>query len=136
MKSSAVILAAACASLAGATPTYRSGNWNSTVVNWNTTTPTSWNTSSSTTTTTTAASSWSSGAVTTSTTTGLPQAEAAAVEPPSPYWSNETSAASNETWANHNQTRFSPGQTHQPVPLIRRFRPQRKTLSRAFLPTF
>ncbi|KAH0499561.1 hypothetical protein TgHK011_006745 [Trichoderma gracile] len=133
MKSSAVILAA-CASLAGATPTYRSGNWNSTVVNWNSTTPTNWNTSSSSSTT----SSWSSPtAVTTSTTTALPQAEAASLPPSSPYWSNETTeAVSNETWVNHNQTRFSPGQTHQPVPLIRRFRPQRKTLSRAFLPNF
>ncbi|KAL6895433.1 hypothetical protein HDV57DRAFT_512030 [Trichoderma longibrachiatum] len=133
MKSSAVILAA-CASLAGATPTYRSGNWNSTVVNWNTTTPTYWNTSSSST------ASWSSPTgVSTSTTTALPQAEAASVPPSSsPYWSNGTNEAvgSNETWANHNQTRFSPGQTHQPVPLIRRFRPQRKTLSRAFLPNF
>ncbi|EGR50175.1 uncharacterized protein TRIREDRAFT_105483 [Trichoderma reesei QM6a] len=136
MKSSAVILAA-CASLAGATPTYRSGNWNSTVVNWNSTTPTNWNTSSSSPT-----ASWSSPtAITTSTTTGLPQAEAASLPPssslPPPYWSNGTTGAvSNETWVNHNQTRFSPGQAHQPVPLIRRFRPQRKTLSRAFLPNF
>ncbi|KAK1241776.1 hypothetical protein MKX07_007599 [Trichoderma sp. CBMAI-0711] len=136
MKSSAVILAA-CASLAGATPTYRSGNWNSTVVNWNSTTPTNWNTSSSSSSPT---ASWSSPtAITTSTTTALPQAEAASLPPssPPPYWSNGTTGAvSNETWVNHNQTRFSPGQAHQPVPLIRRFRPQRKTLSRAFLPNF
>ncbi|KAL6859264.1 hypothetical protein J3F83DRAFT_749548 [Trichoderma novae-zelandiae] len=120
MKSSAVILAA-CASLAAAMPSYRSGNWNSTVVNWNTTTaPTSWN----------------STAVANST---LPQnatgTESAAVAPSSaPYWGNATAVgAGNETWVNHNETRFSPNQTHLPVPLIRRFRPQRKMPSRAVL---
>ncbi|PTB65219.1 hypothetical protein BBK36DRAFT_165557 [Trichoderma citrinoviride] len=142
MKSSAVILAACAASLAGATPTFRSGNWNSTVVNWNSTTPTNWN-SSSTTAASTGSSSWNSTAVTNSTTAAeLPPAEAATVPTTpssSPYWSNGTSAVggSNETWVNRNETQFSPNETHVPVvPLIRRFRPQRKVLSRAFLPTF
>ncbi|KAL7958568.1 hypothetical protein V8C34DRAFT_304785 [Trichoderma compactum] len=111
MKTCAVIVAA-CAAVAGAVPTYRFGNWNSTVVNWNTSTPTNWNS--------TTGINWNSttianGTVAVNTTVGI-----AASAPSAPYYPN-TTVSINNTWVNQNET-------HLPPALIRRFRALRKTV--------
>ncbi|KAL6802548.1 hypothetical protein GGI42DRAFT_324676 [Trichoderma sp. SZMC 28013] len=127
MKTSAVIVAA-CAAVAGAVPTYRFGNWNSTVVNWNTSTPTNWNSTTGINWNSTTGVNWNSttivnwnstaignGTVAVNTTVGN-----AASAPSTPLYPN-TTVSINNTWVNQNET-------HLPPVFIRRFRALRKTV--------
>ncbi|KAJ4854200.1 uncharacterized protein T069G_11179 [Trichoderma breve] len=118
MKTSAVIVAA-CAAVAGAVPTYRFGNWNSTVVNWNTSTPTNWNTTTGINWNTTTIVNWNSTAIANGT-VAVNTTVIAASAPSTPYYPN-TTVSINNTWVNQNET-------HLPPVLIRRFRALRKTV--------
>ncbi|KAK4065267.1 hypothetical protein Trihar35433_7387 [Trichoderma harzianum] len=122
MKTSAVIVAA-CAAVAGAVPTYRFGNWNSTVVNWNTSTPTNWNTTTGINWNTTTGINWNSTAIgngTVAVNTTVLIADSAPSAPSAPFYPN-TTVSINNTWVNQNET-------HLPPVLIRRFRALRKTV--------
>ncbi|KAL7787196.1 hypothetical protein V8C43DRAFT_289016 [Trichoderma afarasin] len=122
MKTSAVIVAA-CAAVAGAVPTYRFGNWNSTVVNWNTSTPTNWNTTTGINWNSTTIVNWNSTAIANGTvavnTTVI--AASAPSTPSAPFYPN-TTVSINNTWVNQNETHLPP------TVLIRRFRALRKTV--------
>ncbi|KAL7946781.1 hypothetical protein V8C42DRAFT_364073 [Trichoderma barbatum] len=139
MKTSAAIVAA-CAAVAGAVPTYRFGNWNSTVVNWNTSTGINWNTTTGTNWNTTTGINWNTTTIVNCNTTAnanstVPTNVTVGLTPPTPYYPN-TTVSINTTLVNHNETHFSPNQTRLPVPVIRRFRAQRKMLSDLVLPAY
>ncbi|KAM6477706.1 hypothetical protein HDV62DRAFT_372836 [Trichoderma sp. SZMC 28011] len=122
MKTSAVIVAA-CAAVAGAVPTYRFGNWNSTVVNWNTSTPTNWNSTTGINWNTTTGINWNSTAIgngTVAVNTTVVIADSAPSTPSAPFYPN-TTVSINNTWVNQNET-------HLPPVLIRRFRALRKSV--------
>ncbi|UKZ79136.1 hypothetical protein TrVFT333_006886 [Trichoderma virens FT-333] len=132
MKTSVAIVAA-CAAVAGAMPSYRFGNWNTTVINWNTSTPTNWNTSAPTNWNSTTGINWNTTTIVNWNSTAISNGTVAVnttagIAPPAPYYPN-TTVSINTTWVNHNET-------HLPVPVIRRFRAQRKMVSGAVLPGY